>query len=85
MPAPLTLAPVASVTTPRMDAAGEQTAQSARVSEASVRVRARGRNGAPTVLWVRREEVHRKLEIGMIAPSFPSERESDSVRLGPVS
>jgi hypothetical protein len=64
-----------------MDAAGQTAAQSARNTAVKVRSKNRDmiRDGA------RREVERRKMEIGMRAPSFPSERESGWVRRGPVS
>src|SRR5579863_6947784 len=82
--APVTSAPVASVTTPRMDAAGQAAAESARNAAAMTRDEIRDETRDETRDTARhmiREEVRRgverkKMEIGMRAPSFPSERES---------
>src|ERR1039457_6100986 len=60
--APLTLAPEASVTTPWMDAAGHSVANAVNRVAANT-----GRNA-------RLRRPRKYTEIGMIAPSFPSER-----------
>src|SRR5580658_7007974 len=87
--APVTPAPVASVTTPRIDAAGQTAAQSAKNPAARARGRKRewARDETRGMIRdnARREVERRKMKIGMVAPSFPSERESGWVRRGPVS
>src|SRR5580658_7126504 len=68
MLAPVTFAPVVSVTTPRMDAASESVAEVKKNRPASAQARRR----TAKARW--------KLGIGIVAPSFPSERDGSWAR-----